>query len=107
VIAIRGCYLLGVGKGDFLLRLDPEELERVHKAAADEGITASDYIREGIGLRHQQAGIPRPETRESILAEVADVASKLKAGFVLVPSAEAESSGGPDSWSGLMDREGP
>jgi hypothetical protein len=103
VIAIRGCYLLGVGKGDFLLRLDPEELERVRKAAADEGITASDFIREGIGLRFGQAGISRPETRETLLAEIADTAGKLRRGYVLVPSAEALPPDSPGSWSGLMD----
>lgn len=96
-----------MGTGNFYLRLDPELLDQVRKSAEAEGVTVSDFIREGISLRLAQAGSPRPETRERILAEVADIASKLKAGFVLVPSAEASASGGPDSWSGLMDREGP
>lgn len=95
-----------MSKGDFLLRLDPEELERVRKAAADEGITASDFIREGIGLRHRQAGIPRPESREDLLREIAVIAEKLRSGHVLMPSAEVPAPGHPDSWSGLMDEEG-
>lgn len=92
-----------MGTGNFYLRLDPELLDQVRKTAEAEGVTVSDFIREGVSLRLAQAGIPRSETRESILAEVADVASKLKAGFVLVPSAEASASGPPDSWSGIME----
>lgn len=96
-----------MGKGDFLLRMDPEQLDQVRKCAAAEGISVSDFIRQGIALRQENMGMPRSETRESILAELADVASKLKAGFVLVPAAEASSSDGPSTWSGLMDREEP
>jgi Ribbon-helix-helix protein, copG family len=106
VIAIRGCYLLGVSKGDFLLRLDPDELDRVRKAAHAEGKTVSDFIREGIEMRLVQAGFPRPATRESLLAEIADTAAKLRSGYVLVPSAEALPPERPDSWSGIMDSGG-
>lgn len=92
-----------MSKGDFLLRLDPGELERVRKAAHAEGRTVSDFIREGIELRLEQAGVPRSATRESLLGEIADTAAKLRAGYVLVPSAEALPPGRPDSWSGIMD----
>ena len=103
MIAIRGCYLLGVSKGDFLLRLGPEKLAEVGKAADSEHLTVSDFIREGIELRLEQAGIPRSVTRESLLAEIADTTAKLRSGYVLVPSAEALPSGSPDSWSGIME----
>lgn len=93
-----------MGKGDFLLRADPELLGQVRKSAEAEGISVSDFIREAIGLRLAQAGIPRPESRADLLAEIADVAARLRAGFVLVPSAEVPASG---SWSGLMDGEEP
>lgn len=96
-----------MGKGDFLLRLDPDELERVRKAAHAEDRTVSGFIREGIALRLEQAGISRSETRESLLAEIADTALKLRKGYVLVPSAEALPPARPDSWSGLMEREEP
>lgn len=91
-----------MGKGDFLLRLDPDELERVRKAAHSEGKTVSDFIREGIEMRLVQAGFPRQATRESLLAEIADTAAKLGKGYVLVPSAEALPPDRPDSWSGIM-----
>lgn len=107
MIAIRGCYLLGVSKGDFLLRLDPEVLDQVRKAAEAEGATVSDFIREGIELRLAQAGTPRSESRADLLAEIADLALKLRSGFVLVPSAEALPAGHPDSWSRRMDDEEP
>lgn len=87
----------------FLLRADRNLLDQARKAASAEGISVSDFIRQGIELRLQQAGIPRPESREDLLAEIADVASRLRAGYVLVPSAEALPPGRPDSWSGIME----
>lgn len=92
-----------MSKGDFLLRLDPDELDRVRKAAQAEGRTVSDFIREGIEMRLAEAGFPRSVTRESLLAELADTAAKLGKGYVLVPSAEALPPGEPGSWSGIMD----
>jgi hypothetical protein len=92
-----------VSKGDFLLRMDPDELDRVRKAAAAEGKTVSDFIREGIEMRLVQAGFPRQATRESLLEEIADTAAKLARGYVLVPSAEALPPDSPGSWSGIMD----
>jgi ribbon-helix-helix CopG family protein len=92
-----------VSKGDFLLRLDPDELARVRKAARDEGRTVSDFIREGIELRLEQAGIPRSVTRESLLGELADTLAKLRKGYILVPAAEGLPPGNPGSWSGMMD----
>jgi hypothetical protein len=103
VIAIRGCYLLGVSTDSFLLRLDPELLDQARKAAEAEGLSVSDFIREGVALRLEQAGFPRSVTRESLLAEIADTAAKLRSGYVLVPSAEALPPGSPDSWSGIME----
>lgn len=96
-----------MSKGDFLLRLDPETSDQVRKTAAAEGVSMSDFIREGIELRLEQAGIPRSVSRADVLAEIADIASRLRSGYVLMPSAEVPGSAGPGSWSGLMDREGP
>ena len=91
----------------FLLRADRNLLDQARKAASAEGISVSDFIRQGIELRLQQAGSPRPAAREELLAEIADVASKLRAGFVLVPSAEDLPPGRPGSWSGIMDGREP
>jgi hypothetical protein len=91
-----------VGTGNFYLRLDPELLGQVRKTAEAEGLTVSDFIREGIRLKLAQAGIPRSVTRESLLAEIASTAAMLGKGYVLVPSAEALPPGDPGSWSDLM-----
>lgn len=93
-----------MGKGDFLLRLDPELLAEVRKAAEGEGVSVSGFIREAVALRLSQGSFPRPASRADLLAEIADVASKVRAGFVLVPAAEVPA---PGSWSGLMDGEVP
>jgi Ribbon-helix-helix protein, copG family len=96
-----------MSKGDFLLRLDPEVLEQVRKAAAAEGLSVSDFVRQGIELRLGQAGTPRSASRADLLAEIAAVALKLRAGFTLVPSAEVPDEARPGSWSGIIDQEAP
>lgn len=92
-----------MGKGDYLLRMEPGDLERVRKAARAEGRTVADFIREGIEMRLAHAGFPRSATREALLEELAGVVSRLSRGYVLVPAAEALPPDGPGSWSGIMD----
>lgn len=93
-----------MGQGDFYLRLGPEKLAEVRKAAEDEGVSMSDFIREGVDLKLERAGFPRSVSRADVLAEIAEIAAKLRSGFTLVPSAEAA---GPGSWSEFMDGEAP
>lgn len=95
-----------MSKDGFLLR-GPELLAQARKAASDEGVSVSEFIRQGIVLRLEQGSPPRSETREDILAELAEVLGKLRKGWVLVPASEAGTSAGPGSWQSLMDGEGP
>src|ERR1700728_3231631 len=44
------CYLDGMSNGDVFLRLGPDH-ERLRKAAAAEGISMSQFLREGMELR--------------------------------------------------------
>ncbi len=83
--------------------MDPEVLDQVRKGAEAEGISVSDFIREGIALRLQQAGIPQSGSRADLLAEIADLALKLRAGYVLVPSAEALPPGPSNTWASLLN----
>ena len=96
-----------MGQGDFYLRLGPEKLAEVRKAAEGEGLTVSGFIREAIELRLTQGGFPRSASRADVLAEIAEVTAKLGKGFILVPGAEARASGTADPWAAMMDQEGP
>jgi hypothetical protein len=92
-----------VSSGDYLLRLSAEKLAEVHKAALSEGVTLSAWLREAVDAKLAGGDLPRPASRQDVLREVADVAGKLRAGFVLVPCAEVPGS----SWSDVLEHGGP
>lgn len=91
-------------KGNFLARLGEERHERAAKLAAERAISVNQLICEAVDLLLEGGEVPSSGARKAVLAEIADIASRLRAGFTLVPSAEAPGSG---SWSEFMDGEAP
>jgi hypothetical protein len=95
-----------VGRGDFFLRLGPEKLDLVRKAAEAEGLSVSDFIREGIEMRLNGGSRPSSAGRRAALRELAHVLSRLDSGFVLVPAAEVPGPsprGSSDPWTDFLD----
>jgi LmbE family N-acetylglucosaminyl deacetylase len=87
-----------MGRGEVLARLGPERHETAAKAAAEAGMSLNAFICKAIDAALEGGGMPSSEAREQALAEVADIAARLRGGFVLVPADEAEKS----HWDQMM-----
>lgn len=86
-----------MGKGGYLLHLDPEDYERLRKAAAAEGVPMSQLLREGMEMRIS-AGQQSSASLTAALRLVARTALRLADGAS--PAAVS-----PGSWDEAMLRE--
>jgi hypothetical protein len=84
-----------MGKGGYLLHLDPETDERLRKAAAAEGVPMSQLLREGLEMR-LSAGQQGSASLTAALRLVAETALRLAGEGLPAPA-------GASSWDVLMD----
>lgn len=89
-----------MGRREFLLRAEEDDLEAARKAAAEAGLSMNAWLcqamQEKLAAEHQ----PRPADYREALQFLSDTASKLGNGFVLVPGSEAPGS----DWDRLMNQ---
>lgn len=92
-----------MGAGRFLARLGPERHEKLAKAAGARGVSVNQLVCEAVDQLLEGGGVSSSEARKAALAELASVLPLLQRGFVLVPTAEADS----NTWTGLMNGSEP
>lgn len=97
------CYLDPVSNGEVLLRLGPD-IERLRKAAEAEGISMSQFLREGMEMRIT-AGRPEAAALTASLRMLERTARQLADGCVLVAPGEVKPASDEhkqDHWDKLM-----
>lgn len=89
-----------MGRREFLLRVDEDDLEAARKAAAEEGLSVNAWLCQAVQEKLTAGHQSRPADYREALQFLADTASKLGNGFVLVPGSEAPGS----PWDQLMNQ---
>jgi hypothetical protein len=90
------CYRGGMSNGEVLLRLGPD-IERLRKAAEAEGISMSQFLREGMEMR-MSAGQPGAPAMAAALRLLARTAAQLADDSAPVPRIPP----GPSSWDAVI-----
>jgi len=88
-----------MGSGDHLTRMGPERHAAASKAAAAAGLSLNAFVCRAVDAALEGGGMSSSEARDKALAEVADIAVRLREGYVLVhPDEDAKS-----HWDQLME----
>jgi hypothetical protein len=90
-----------VDKSVYPLRLGPEERRLLAETSAREGVPMSQLLREGLAMRCKEGSPASSAGLSAALRQLAELASRLDSGWILVPPGEA----GPSSWGEILGEE--
>ena len=87
-----------MSRGDHLTRMGPERYSAASAAAAAAGMSLNAFVCKAVDAAIEGGGMSSSAARDLALAEIGDVASRLRQGFLLVPADET----GTSHWDHLM-----